>query len=195
MRFVSVFVAAFLSYRRAISMNPSSPDEVLAYLRAEANNGNGRAFHDLGQIYAAPQLAQQFGIEVDQRQAVEYWRRGADLGDALCQSNFGSRLVRGYGVEMDEAAGFRYYKLAADQGSLEGLFGVAVCYENGEGVAVDLDEAWRLMNSALALAQANGDPGDYTSDIHAGLARIKSKRGGGNVAMVMTGPDGTVRTF
>ena len=67
--------------------------------------------------------------------------------------------------------------------------------EANKGVAVDLDEAWRLMNSALALAQANGDPGDYTSDIHAGLARIKSKRGGGNVAMVMTGPDGTVRTF
>ena len=173
----------------------NDPQGFLAHLREEANNGNGRALHDLGQIYAAPQLAQQFGIEVDQRQAVEYWRRGADLGNALCQANFGSRLVRGYGVEMDEAAGFRYYKLAADQGSLEGLFGVAVCYENGEGVAVDLDEAWRLMNSALALAQANGDPGDYTSDIHAGLARIKSKRGGGNVAMVMTGPDGTVRTF
>ena len=123
------------------------------------------------------------------------WRRGADLGDALCQANFGSRLGRGYGVEMDEAAGFRYYKLAADQGSLEGLFGVAVCYENGEGVAVDLDEAWRLMNLARAAAQANGDPGDYTSDIHAALPRIKSKQGGGNVAMVMTGPDGTVRTF
>ena len=192
MRFVSVVVAAYLPYQ-AVSMN--DPQGFLAHLREEANNGNGEALHDLGQIYAAPQLAQQFGIEVDQRQAVEYWRRGADLGDALCQSNFGSRLVRGYGVEMDEAAGFRYYKLAADQGSLEGLFGVAVCYENGEGVAVDLDEAWRLMNSALALAQANGDPGDYTSDIHAGLARIKSKRGGGNVAMVMTGPDGTVRTF
>ena len=72
---------------------------------------------------------------------------------------------------------------------------VAVCYENGEGVAVDLDEAWRLMNLALAAAQANGDPGGYTSDIHAALPRIKSKQGGGNVAMVMTGPDGTVRTF
>ena len=96
---------------------------------------------------------------------------------------------------MDEAEGFRYYKLAADQGSLEGLFGAAVCYENGEGVAVDLDEAWRLMNLALAAAQANGDPGGYTSDIHAALPRIKSKQGGGNVAMVMTGPDGTVRTF
>ena len=64
-----------------------------------------------------------------------------------------------------------------------------------EGVAVDLDEAWRLMNLALAAAQANGDPGGYTSDIHAALPRIKSKQGGGNVAMVMTGPDGTVRTF
>ena len=101
----------------------NDPQGFLAHLREEANNGNGEALHDLGQIYAAPQLAQQFGIEVDQRQAVEYWRRGADLGNALCQANFGSRLVRGYGVEMDEAAGFRYYKLAADQGSLEGLFG------------------------------------------------------------------------
>ena len=171
----------------------NDPQGFLAHLREEANNGNGEALHDLGQIYAAPQLAQQFGIEVDQRQAVEYWRRGADLGNALCQANFGSRLVRGYGVEMDEAAGFRYYKLAADQGSLEGLFGVAVCYENGEGVAVDLDEAWRLMNSALAVAQANGDPGGYTSDIHAALPRIKYKRGDRPVAMVMTEEDGTVR--
>ena len=92
MRFVSVFVAAFLSYQRAISMNQGSPGEVLAYLRAEANNGNGEALHDLGQIYAAPQLAQQFGIEVDQRQAVEYWRRGADLGNALCQDSGELRL-------------------------------------------------------------------------------------------------------
>ena len=166
----------------------NDPQGFLAHLREEANNGNGRALHDLGQIYAAPELAQQFGIEVDQRQAVEYWRRGADLGDALCQANFGSRLVRGYGVEMDEAAGFRYYKLAADQGWAEGIFGAAVCYENGEGVAVDLDEAWRLMNLALAAAQATGDPSGCIGDIQAGLTRINSKRGGGNIALVMTGP-------
>ena len=34
---------------------------------------------------------------------------------------------------------------------------------------------------------------DYLGDIHAALPRIKSKRGDRPVAMVMTGPDGTVR--
>ena len=176
-------------------MNHGSPDEVLALLRAAANNGNGEAWHDLGLIYGTPELAQQFGLEVDQSQAVEHWRRGAELGEARCQANLGSRLIRGLGVEMDEAEGFRYYKLAADQGSLEGLFGVAVCYENGEGVAVDLDEAWRLMNSALAVAQATGDEAGYLGDIHAALPRIQYKRGDRPVAMVMTGEDGTVRTL
>ena len=57
------------------------------------------------------------------------------------------------------------------------------------------DSLGTLMNTALAVAQANGDPGGFTDDIHAALPRIKSKRGDGPVAMVMTGPDGTVRTF
>ena len=66
---------------------------------------------------------------------------------------------------------------------------------DGEGVAVDLDEAWRLMNSALAVAQATGDEAGYLGDIHAALPRIKYKRGDRPVAMLMTGEDGTVRTL
>ena len=71
------------------------PQGFLAHLREEANEGDGQAWEALAQIYAHPELAQQFGLEVDQSRAVEHWRRGAELGHAGCQANFGSRLVRG----------------------------------------------------------------------------------------------------
>ena len=51
MRFVSVVVAAYLPYQ-GISMN--DPQGFLAHLREEANNGNGEALHDLGQIMRRP---------------------------------------------------------------------------------------------------------------------------------------------
>ena len=98
MRFVSVVVAAFLAYQ-GVSMNDlpqvRDPQGFLAHLREEANEGDGQAWEALAQIYAHPELAQQFGLEVDQSRAVEHWRRGAELGHAGCQANFGSRLVRG----------------------------------------------------------------------------------------------------
>ena len=98
---------------------------------------------------------------------------------------------------MDEEEGLRYYMLSARQGHYTGLYGMAMCHENGEGVATNLDEAWRLINLALASAHAAAGTGvglaeDYLPDIHAALARINYKRGGGRAAVIFDSPGGTV---
>ena len=84
------------------------------------------------------------GCEETQEGAVHFWRIGAEAGDAVCQANLGSRLVQGYGVAMDVNEGLHYYVLSARQGHYAGIYGLAMCHENGEGIATNLDGAWRL---------------------------------------------------
>ena len=61
----------------------------LAHLREEAINGQRGSLGRPRSYPCGAPPAQQFGIEVDQRQAVEFGGR-PDLGNALCQANFGS---------------------------------------------------------------------------------------------------------
>ncbi|CAH0363832.1 unnamed protein product, partial [Pelagomonas calceolata] len=116
----------------------------MAALHRSAEGGDGKAYAELGYIYAHGN-----GVVPDQETACKYWIAGAAIGDVECQGTLGARYCMGNGVPMDAAEGFRYYKMSADQGCVQGLNGMATCYENAEGVAQDLDEARRLLELAL----------------------------------------------
>ena len=179
---------------RWVRWKPEGMHPVLRRWVRDAGDGNGEAMGKLGKCFADGLL----GVEEDQELAVAYWRMGAEVGDAVCQANLGSRLSRGYGVSLDEEEGFRYYMLSAKQGHYTGLYGAAVCYMNGEGVARDLDEAWRVINLALGSANAcagkdGGDAEDFLPDIERILAKINYMRGGGHAAVVF-GPRGVMMT-
>ena len=168
---------------------------ILQHWMIKASNGDVVGVRELGTAFADG----DYGLEEDQEAAVWWWRFGADKGDAFCQANLGSRLVRGYGVEIDEAEGFHYYMLSAKQGHYTGLYGAAVCYMNGEGVTRDLDEAWLLIQLALksakvyAAAGKDGNcPGNYIPDIEGILAKINYMRGGSHAAVIFDSPGGTV---
>ena len=176
--------------RRFEKCKRAFPEDKHPLLRRWVRDGNGVAFQQLGTAYASGNL----GLEEDQKMAVRCWRIGADVGDAVCQANLGSRLAQGYGVGMDVNEGFHYYTLSAIQGHYAGIYGLAMCHENGEGIATNLDTAWRLINKALAAAHAaagtdGGLAEDYLDDIHAALARINYKRGGGHGVVVLGGGD------
>ena len=168
----------------------------MAALHRSAEGGDGKAYAELGYIYAHGN-----GVVPDQETACKYWIAGAAIGDVECQGTLGARYCMGNGVPMDAAEGFRYYKLSADQGCVQGLNGMATCYENAEGVAQDLDEARRLLE--VALDKVHADPAAaggakrakvYHDDIMTALARIDSRRRGGmGAAFAVTGErrDGT----
>ena len=168
----------------------------MAALHRSAEGGDGKAYAELGYIYAHGN-----GVVPDQETACKYWIAGAAIGDVECMGTLGARYCMGNGVPMDAAEGFRYYKMSADQGCVQGLNGMATCYENAEGVAQDLDEARRLLE--VALDKVHADPAAaggakrakvYHDDIMTALARIDSrKRGGMGAAFAVTGErrDGT----
>ena len=168
----------------------------MAALHRSAEGGDGKAYAELGYIYAHGN-----GVVPDQETACKYWIAGAAIGDVECMGTLGARYCMGNGVPLDAAEGFRYYKMSADQGCVQGLNGMATCYENAEGVAQDLDEARRLLE--VALDKVHADPAAaggakrakvYHDDIMTALARIDSrKRGGMGAAFAVTGErrDGT----
>ena len=168
----------------------------MAALHRSAKGGDGKAYAELGYIYAHGN-----GVVPDQETACKYWIAGAAIGDVECQGTLGARYCMGNGVPMDAAEGFRYYKMSADQGCVQGLNGMATCYENAEGVAQDLDEARRLLEVALDKVHADPEAAGgakrakvYHDDIMTALARIDSRRRGGmGAAFAVTGErrDGT----
>jgi len=56
------------------------------------------------------------GVAADEREAVSWYRKAAELGQADAQYNLGSCYDAGVGVETDKAEAKSWYQKAANQG-------------------------------------------------------------------------------
>ncbi|MFZ0808223.1 MAG: tetratricopeptide repeat protein [Candidatus Sulfotelmatobacter sp.] len=77
------------------------------------------------------------GVPKDEAQAVQWWEKAAEHGDAAAQVNLGAAYTLGAGVPKNYAAAVRWYTKAADQGNPEGQRGLALSYHTGQGVPKD----------------------------------------------------------
>jgi len=95
------------------------------------------------------------GVPRDDAQAVAWYRRAAEKGLALAQTNLGARYLAGRGIAADPAEAARWFDRAARQGDGSAQFNLGVLYANGTGVAQDPVRAYVLL--ALAAAKATGN--------------------------------------
>ena len=117
------------------------------YFKRAAGLGNSEAIYALGTMYEGGD-----GVRRDVRKAMQLYRTAAELGDADAQHNLAALLEKEGEHNAVEAAHF--YKLAAAQGLTEAEYNLAICYEEGTGVDVDLEEAKRW----YARAAEKGEP-------------------------------------
>jgi hypothetical protein len=75
---------------------------------------------------------------------VAWFKKAADQGLALAQTNLGICYERGKGVKNDEKEAARLYQKAANQGFALAQYKLAFCYQFGKGVEKDEKEAARL---------------------------------------------------
>jgi uncharacterized protein len=73
-----------------------------------------------------------YGVPVDFAEAVKWFRRAADEGNAGAQFYLGLMYSKGQGVPEDYAEGARWYRLAADQGNPEAQYNLGDLYSGGE---------------------------------------------------------------
>ncbi len=90
------------------------------------------------------------GVVKDEAEAVRWWRKAAEKGDATAQHGIGSSYANGHGVPKDEAEAVRWWRKAAEQGEAAAQYHLGLQYALGEGVPKDdvLAYKWSLLAGA-----------------------------------------------
>lgn len=146
--------------------------------------------YKLGIAYRlAGEIARVQGMTKQGETQSDYYRKGAELGDAPSAILLGICCETGvepgkYGrrVEKDEKKAFALYRQASELGSAEGTRRLALCYLNGVGVEKDEAKAVealtqaveaRDVEAALALEKYWDEKGDAAKAAEAGLKAAK----------------------
>lgn len=77
------------------------------------------------------------GVETNRFEAAEWYRRGAEGGNADAQASYARCLLWGAGCEKNPSAAVGWYRRAAEAGNIYACDGLAFCYLNGIGVERD----------------------------------------------------------
>lgn len=130
--------------------NDSLANDILTkvYGRAKqlAEKGNTSAMFALGHLYGSG----FGGATLDQNQAVDWWKKGTELGDKDCRAN----LIKYYYAKSD------YWRIVPllDQGVKEGdalsMYNLGDCYFKGDGVERDYAKAVELYEKAAKQGHA-----------------------------------------
>ena len=99
------------------------------------------------------------GFGQDYAEAVKWYRKAADQGNAFAQYKLGVMYSEGRGVPKDEREEVSWYRKAAEQGHAQAQYNLGWMYANGEGVAQNDYEAVKWFRKAaeqgFAAAQYN----------------------------------------
>jgi tetratricopeptide (TPR) repeat protein len=81
------------------------------------------------------------GVTQDYTQAIAWYRKAAEQGNATAQLNIGYMYEKGQGVTQDYTQAIAWYRKAAEQGNAGGQFNLGIMYEKGQGVPQDYAKA------------------------------------------------------
>jgi len=95
------------------------------------------------------------GVAQDYNEAVRWYRKAANQGDAIAQYNYGAMYDNGEGVAQDYTEAAQWYRKAADQDHANAQCNLGLMYSKGEGVAQDYNEAVRLYRRAAHQGMAD----------------------------------------
>ena len=84
----------------------------------------------------------------DYTEAMRWFRKAADQGNADAPLKIGVLYGNGWGVAEDDAEAMRWFRKAADQGNTGAQVSIGWAYGNGLGVARDNAEAMRWYRKA-----------------------------------------------
>jgi hypothetical protein len=95
------------------------------------------------------------GVEKDYVEAVKWYRKAAEQGDAKAQLNLGASYAKGDGVNKDTVQATKWYRKAAEQGEVVAQAALGARYFLGEGVPKNYMEAYKWLDIASAQDNEN----------------------------------------
>jgi TPR repeat protein len=92
--------------------------------------------------------AKQQEEDMREKEAVKWYRKAAEQGDATAQYSLGLMYYNGKGVPKDDVEAVKWYRKAAEQGDATAQFYLGVMYAAGKGVPEDDVEAVKWYRKA-----------------------------------------------
>ena len=143
--FVDALYLLGCAYRDGIGTKKDEAKALEAFLKA-AEQGDS-----LSQLEMAEICRNGRGMVADVEKALEWYRKAAEAGLGLAQARYGALLCTGTAKhEANAAEGQKWLDKALDGKQPLAVVQVAMCYLNGDGVAVDRDRARRILVDAAA---------------------------------------------
>ena len=99
-------------------------DDIFAYLREVAEQGDIKVQFELGRFYYN-------GVNRDYTEAVKWYRQAAEQGNAEAQYMLGNCYYNGHGVDEDYDEATKWYRKAAEQGNANAQYRLGDCYYYG----------------------------------------------------------------
>ena len=91
------------------------------------------------------------GVQQDYMEAVKWWRKAAEKGDAKAQSCLGNMYSGGLGVPEDDVEAVKWWRKAAEKGDAKAQSNLGeMYYEGSKGVPKDYVEAAKWYRKAAA---------------------------------------------
>ena len=98
-------------------------------------------------------------MELDLPESVKYYRKGAEAGNADCQTAMGMLYQAGdkipSGLKADPVEATKWYRMAADQNHTEAIQHLAMMNVAGMGIEKNEEEAARLFRKGAELGNAD----------------------------------------
>ena len=132
----------------AQSKAPPSNQKSMDVLKQKAANGD---------VASQVALAKQYSLRGDYAQAVTWYRKAAEQGNAFAQFILGTEYDIGQGVPQDYAKAVTWYRKAAEQGNAFAQFNLGFMYDNGLGVPQDYSEAVSWYRKAAEQGNAGAE--------------------------------------
>jgi TPR repeat protein len=95
-------------------------------------------------------------VPKDPAEAVKWYRKAAEQGDAHGQNLLAGCYVDGIGVSKDPAEAVKWYRKSAEQNFTDSQFSLGTCYLLGAGVPKDAAEGMKWYRKAAELGAGRG---------------------------------------
>ena len=121
------------------------------YLHIVEKEESVEAMYNIANMYYLGQ-----GVLKDYKIAYDWYKRGADKGDALSMYNISLLYERGEGVRQDDRDSFKWCEKAAKSGLPLGMYKLGLMYILGYGTSQDMSQAkyWVNLSYENGISQA-----------------------------------------
>ena len=139
------------AFNEAMKLKNRYPVFAFGLVNFSANHEYADAQYQLGLYYQNGRI-----VNKDLEQAVYWFRKAAEQGNAKAQNNLGWCYGNGRGVEKDYKQAVYWYHKSAKQGFAPAQYNLGWCYDNGRGVERDFKQAvyWYRRAAEQGHAQA-----------------------------------------